>query len=240
MDIRCLSSQTARTAGDALRELDAMQVSWSRSYGHIERKWEADFMQVLNPENPFILVHSPIISNYDISKMVEAHKKRREVDKNIIMTMGVGRGGRLALPLVFRKLRTDSRPRRHPESPILLVHPPSSRLLHYHPRPLLPSQKRFTIPSSLFTDPYPTNMDTFQIWAGPTYRDLGIDICEADVPALCTENFDYHDLRRHFVNGVLTSELLGKRIGVHLVGQEGEGGRYVERIRDTRTFGGIT
>lgn len=50
--------------------------------------------QVLNPENPFILVHSPLISNFDLSKIVDAHKKRREFDKNLIMTMGVGRGGR--------------------------------------------------------------------------------------------------------------------------------------------------
>ena len=49
---------------------------------------------MLNPDNPFILVHNALVSNYDISEMVEAHKKRREVDKNVIMTMGVGRGGR--------------------------------------------------------------------------------------------------------------------------------------------------
>jgi len=74
-----------------------------------------------------------------------------------------------------------------------------------------------------------------------------VDICEADVPALCTENFDYHDLRRHLLNGVLTSELLGKKIAVNVVGQDdedGEGkaesGRYVERVRDTRTFGETT
>ncbi|WWC90224.1 uncharacterized protein L201_005157 [Kwoniella dendrophila CBS 6074] len=199
LDIQCLSSQTAMSAGDALRELDDMNV--------------------LNAENPFILVHSPIISNYDLSKMVEAHKKRREEDKNFIMTMGVGQGGR-----------------QHPESPIMLVHPPSSRLLHYVQNPISPTQPRVAFPSQLFLDPFPTNIDTYEIW------DLGIDICEADVPALCTENFDYHDMRRHFVNGVLTSELLGKKIAVHLVGDQrsGNGGTYVERIRDTRTFGEIT
>lgn len=143
----------------------------------------------------------------------------------------------------------------------MLIHPPSSRLLHYVSHPMLPSQHRLSIPSVLFTDPYPTDIDTYEIWSGTSasssssrggYRDLGIDICEADVPALCTENFDYHDLRRHFVNGVLTSELLGKKIAVHLVGDEGveegsgndarngDGGRYVESVRDTRTFGEIT
>ena len=103
-------------------------------------------------------------------------------------------------------------------------------------------------------------MDTYEIWSGAPasssshggFHDLGVDVCEADVPALCTENFDYHDLRRHFVNGVLTSELLGKKIAVHVVGQEkedsesrgggrsGEGGRYAERVKDTRTFGETT
>ncbi|OWZ59985.1 hypothetical protein LQV05_000501 [Cryptococcus neoformans] len=218
LDIHCLSSQTARSAGDALRELDDMHV--------------------LNPENPFILVHSPLISNYDLSKIIDAHRKRRDVDKNFIMTMGVSRGGRP-----------------HPESPIMLVHPPSSRLLHYAPHPLSPSQPRISFPSSLFLDPFPATIDTYEIWSGTSpsssthggYRDLGVDICEADVPALCTENFDYHDLRRHFVNGVLTSELLGKKIAVHVVGQEEEsldaragGGRYVESVRDTRTFGEVT
>nr|XP_019013988.1 translation initiation factor eIF-2B subunit epsilon [Kwoniella pini CBS 10737]OCF52769.1 translation initiation factor eIF-2B subunit epsilon [Kwoniella pini CBS 10737] len=209
LDIQCLASQTAMSAGDALRELDDRNV--------------------LNAENPFILVHSPIISNYDLSKMVEVHKKRREEDKNFIMTMGVGLGGR-----------------RHPESPIMLVHPPSSRLLHYHQNPLSPSEPHVSFPSALFLDPFPTDIDTYEVWSGTPssssssrggYRDLGIDICEADVPALCTENFDYHDLRRHFVNGVLTSELLGKKIAVHVVGKDDI---QDERIRDTRTFGEIT
>lgn len=141
----------------------------------------------------------------------------------------------------------------------MLVHPPSRRLLHYHLHPLQPSTSRVAFPSHLFVDPYPPTIDTYEIWSGTSgtasgYRDLGIDICEADVPALCTENFDYHDLRRHFVNGVLTSELLGKKIAVHLVGEEqsvgigeskdkdgrsGRGGRYVERIRDTRTYADV-
>ncbi|KAL7425002.1 translation initiation factor eIF-2B epsilon subunit, GEF [Cryptotrichosporon argae] len=213
LDIVCLSSRTAFSAGDALRELDDMHL--------------------LNPENPFILVHSPLVGNYNISQMVEKHKKRRETDKNYIMTMGVGRGGR-----------------RHPESPIMFVHPESSRLLHYILSPLSPAPHRITIPSTLFVDPYPPTMDTYEVWAGPSssaagYRDLGVDICEADVPALCTENFDYHDLRRHFLNGVLTSELLGKKIAVHLVGADDdddapEGGQYIERVRDTRTFGDVT
>jgi translation initiation factor eIF-2B subunit epsilon len=130
---------------------------------------------------------------------------------------------------------------------MMLVHPPSSRLLHYSLYPLAPSQSRFDIPSTLFSDPYPADIDTYEIW-GPTssessvpgYRDIGVDICGPEVLLQCTENFDYHDLRRHLLTGVLTSELLGKRIAVHLFGDEEGAGKYVERIRDTRTYGEVS
>ena len=138
----------------------------------------------------------------------------------------------------------------------MVVDPSNSRLLHYSQRPLVPYQKRVLLPTSIFLDA-PPGVDTWEVWSGTPphpgqsgsggYRDLGVDICEADVPALCTENFDYHDLRRHFLNGVLLSELLGKNIGVHLVGSDekdsevGTGsGMYVERVRDTRTYGDIS
>jgi translation initiation factor eIF-2B subunit epsilon len=138
----------------------------------------------------------------------------------------------------------------------MLVHPPSSRLLNYIQNPISPRRQRVAFPANLFLEPWPATIDEYEVWSGTSassslggYRDLGIDICEADVPALCTENFDYHDLRRHFVNGVLTSELLGKYINVHLVGDQQSGGdvkdlkskiqsgRYVERVRDTRSYG---
>ena len=173
------------------------------------------------------------------------------------MTMGVGKGGRYVTSLSLQISLELTSCRRHPESALFLVHPPSSRLLHHSPHQISPAKHHLSLPASLFLDPYPADIDTYEIWSGSSssiggYRDLGVDICEADVPALCTENFDYHDLRRHFLNGVLTSELLGKKIAVHVVGQEGEDGQrkgdgrsvgcggYVETVRDTRTFGETT
>jgi translation initiation factor eIF-2B subunit epsilon len=105
----------------------------------------------------------------------------------------------------------------------------------------------------------PQPPDEYELWSGTSasssrggYRDLGIDICQAEVPAQATENFDWHDLRRHLLTGVLTSELLDYKINYHLVGnQEGtadgkdlktkvQSGRYVERVRDTRSYGDVT
>jgi translation initiation factor eIF-2B subunit epsilon len=42
--------------------------------------------------------------------------------------------------------------------------------------------------------------------------DTTIEICTPEVPALFTENFDYDDLRTDFVNGILTSDIISKRV----------------------------
>ena len=50
--------------------------------------------------------------------------------------------------------------------------------------------------------------------------DCQIDICSIEVLALFTENFDYQDLRKDFVRGILESDLLGKTIFTHILTQE--------------------
>ena len=64
--------------------------------------------------------------------------------------------------------------------------------------------------------------------------DCSIDVCSVDVPALFSENFDYQDLRADFVHGVLTSDILGKTIYVHIP-QKG----YAARVKDTRSYAAI-
>lgn len=144
----------------------------------------------------------------------------------------------------------------------MLVDHDASLLLHYAQHPAIPAKARFSIPSSLILDVKDPRALSLEVWGGDGYRDLGIDVCEADVPALFTENFDWQDMRRHLVCGVLQSDLLGKHIGVYKVGQEAQGAlamapaiegddvaqsaavpaerTYVERVRDTRTFGDIS
>ncbi len=62
-------SQELLSFGDALREIDAKQLI----------------------KGDFILVSADVITNMDIKKALEQHKKRREVDKNCIMTMVIPR-----------------------------------------------------------------------------------------------------------------------------------------------------
>jgi translation initiation factor eIF-2B subunit epsilon len=51
------------------------------------------------------------------------------------------------------------------------------------------------------------------------------------VPALFTENFDWQRLRRDFVHGILTSDILGKTIYTHLVSEA-----YIAHIQNERIY----
>ena len=51
------------------------------------------------------------------------------------------------------------------------------------------------------------------------------------VPSLFQDNFDYLDVRRDFVHGVLTSDLLMKNIYCYVV-KDG----YAARVKDTKSY----
>jgi translation initiation factor eIF-2B subunit epsilon len=88
----------------------------------------------------------------------------------------------------------------------------SSRLLHFEMTPRYPRRKRARLPREAF--------ETAQDFAlRHDLGSIGVDICSTDVPALFTENFDYQTLQPHFVNGILTSDLLGKTISCSVVGE---------------------
>ena len=52
--------------------------------------------------------------------------------------------------------------------------------------------------------------------------------------ALFTENFDYADIRRDFVRGILESDILSSKIFVHIA----ENG-YAARVDSIRTYGAV-
>jgi hypothetical protein len=80
LNVQCVSDSLSRSAGDALRKLDSMQI--------------------INPKVPFLLLHSPIVGNVDLSAMVKRHQALRREDPNVIMSVGVGIGGRYVWPLL--------------------------------------------------------------------------------------------------------------------------------------------
>lgn len=55
----------------------------------------------------------------------------------------------------------------------------------------------------------------------------------SQVPALFVENFDYQTLRPDFINGILTSDILGKSICCTILGE----GDSIPTINESRSTG---
>lgn len=168
----------ARSIGDAMREIDAHQVI----------------------KSDFVLIHGDAVGNMDLSAVIAAHKQRRQVDRNAIMT------------ICTMSSAVHSRARRQGDLSIFTLAPRTSQLLHYASVPAVPRKKQLKLPLELFESAgHGVELDVRN-----DLVDCGVDICSIDVPPLFTENFDYQLLRREFVQGILTSDLLEAKIFVHV------------------------
>jgi translation initiation factor eIF-2B subunit epsilon len=65
--------------------------------------------------------------------------------------------------------------------------------------------------------------------------DTGIYICSPEVPMLFSDNFDYQNVRKDFVSGVLSEEELGNKLYIHEVQN-----KYATRIRSFRSYGAVS
>lgn len=65
LSVKCVSSNSCTSAGDALRELDSTGIIRS---------------------DPFILISGDVISNMDLKKAMDAHRQNRKQDSNCVMT----------------------------------------------------------------------------------------------------------------------------------------------------------
>ncbi|KAJ3343587.1 hypothetical protein HDU93_007468 [Gonapodya sp. JEL0774] len=216
--VHVIQAQQLFSVGDALREVDRRQ-------GLVK----ADF----------VLVHcADLVGNWDLKGAVESHKKRRLVDKNLIMTMCVAP----------HPAPTRSRPRG--ATPVYLIDSATSQCHHYASIPLFspgtpgPYSKRsiVTLPASHFVVQPAAPYRPTTLALRTDLIDLGVDICSIDVPPLFTENFDYADVRDHFVRGVMLSEILGKNFGAFVVGEHGDScvGTYGARVTSTGLYAGVS
>lgn len=104
---------------------------------------------------------------------------------------------------------------------------PTQEVLHYAPVPAIPNIRRVNIPREKLEGR--TNVEIRN-----DLIDCGIDVCAFEVLSLFQDEFDWQDVRLNFVPGILTSELHGKQIHVH-VAKHG----YAARVKDTKTYAAV-
>ncbi|KAF9456787.1 nucleotide-diphospho-sugar transferase [Collybia nuda] len=164
----------------------------------------------------FVLVMGDLVSNIRIDEVVRVHKERRKTNKDAIMTMVVKESG--------AQHRTKARG----DSSIFVLDAETSECLHYEPIMGYPQTKVAHIPREVFAE-HP------EIEVRNDLIDCSIDVCSVEVPSLFQDNFDYLDIRKDFVHGVLTSDLLMKNIHCY-VAKEG----YAARVKDTKSYDSVS
>ncbi|KAH0827077.1 hypothetical protein J3R83DRAFT_4762 [Lanmaoa asiatica] len=163
----------------------------------------------------FVLITGDLVSNVRIDEVVRVHKERRKTNKDAIMTMVVKESG------------AHHRTRSKGDSAVFVLDPKTSECLHYEPVTGYPPKKYANIPREILVEHPEVDLRNDLI-------DCSIDVCSVEVPSLFQDNFDYGDIRRDFVHGVLTSDLLMKNIYCYIA-KDG----YAARVKDTKSYDSI-
>ncbi|KAF8078040.1 nucleotide-diphospho-sugar transferase [Lyophyllum atratum] len=164
----------------------------------------------------FVLVMGDLVSNIRIDEVVRVHKERRKTNKDAIMTMVVKESG--------ARHRTKARG----DSSVFVLDPETSECLYYEPVTAFPQATIAHVPREVLAA-HP------EIEIRNDLIDCSIDVCSVEVPSLFQDNFDYLDIRRDFVHGILTSDLLMKNIHCY-VAKDG----YAARVKDTKSYESVS
>ncbi|GFR46848.1 hypothetical protein Agub_g8488 [Astrephomene gubernaculifera] len=165
----------------------------------------------------FVLCSADTVSNMRLGPMLEAHRARRAADKNAIMT------------LAMKPVQHPSQRLRLGDSDLVVVLDASNqRLLKYtevdpgrHP----PLAK---VDCALFGE-----RDEVQVRLD--LMDTAIAICAPEVLLLFSDNFDYQNIKRDFVSGVLSEEELGNKLYVYELRHE-----YAARVHNLRSYDAVS
>ncbi|TLS23157.1 uncharacterized protein PpBr36_06656 [Pyricularia pennisetigena] len=154
----------------------------------------------------FILVHGDLVANIPLDNALTAHRRRREANRDAIMTMVLREGG-----------PGDHHTKSRGTTPVFTIEAKEGRCLQFdETNPLQSSHYTLLDPAVFEHDEVEMRTDLI---------DCEIDICTPDVLALWSDSFDYEAPRKHFLHGVLKDwELNGKLIYTNIV-NEGYGAR---------------
>lgn len=168
----------------------------------------------------FIVVSGDVISNLPIEDALAQHRKRRESDKNAIMTM------------VLREAGVNHRTKSSSVSPVFVIDPTKNRCLHYeeidhHADKEQPA--RLNIDAEII-------LSNVELDIRQDLIDCSIDICTPDVLSLWSDSFDYQSPRKHYLHGVLKDyELNGKTLHTYIVKDQ-----YAARVRNLKAYDAIS
>jgi translation initiation factor eIF-2B subunit epsilon len=168
-------------------------------------------------QGDFILVSGDVVSNMNLSRALATHRARRQADKNMIMTM------------VLKPSTPFHRSRERCETAVFCIDPSTQECIHYEPIESESQKWGAKLDAALLESHRAIDIRYDLI-------DCQIDICSLNVLALFTENFDYQDMRKDFVRGILQCDILGHRIGCYELAAD----EYAARVRSSHLYDSVS
>ena len=162
----------------------------------------------------FVLCYGDTVSTVHLGRILAQFRERRGKDKSLIMTM------------VTRRALPQHRSREHGEGAVFAI---AGDECKWYRQVETEQDSRLDLPVELF-------LENSSLELRYDLLDCNIDICSLEVLALFTENFDYQDVRRDFVRGIMGAwELLGHKINVEVLEEE-----YAARVRNSALYDAIS
>lgn len=171
----------------------------------------------------FVLISGDTVSNMSLKEVLQEHKDRRKSDKLAVMTMVLKRSK--PSPVTHQtRLGNDEL--------LLAIDPDSKQLVYYddgHSSNLQRGCSRnVVLDRSIYTERQSIRLCN-------DLQDCYIDICSPEVLLLFTDNFDYQQIRRDFLKGLLSDEITGNKIFTYEISSE-----YAARIDNLRSYDSVS
>ncbi|KAK4703891.1 translation initiation factor eIF-2B subunit epsilon, partial [Phenoliferia sp. Uapishka_3] len=174
---------------------------------------EVDSLQILAPAD-FIVVQAGYVGNINLADLVKEFGERRSRDPYLVMSCVVAK-------------RTGNE--EGEKWACHVTEGSDDRLVHYEESKRWPGIRHATLPREALDG-------CKEVKTRVDLEAVGVAICSIEVPPLFTENFDYQHFYPDFVNGILTSDLLGKTICATIVGEGEVKSAWAGVVGNTRSY----
>ncbi|KAJ1821296.1 translation initiation factor eIF-2B epsilon subunit, GEF, partial [Coemansia sp. RSA 2599] len=175
MKVKTKVVQQSRTLGEALREID-----------------DTPFI------SDFILCTGLVISNMNLSAILDMHRGNAKRDSDQIMTM------------VLQEATPGHRINDKSDESVYVIDPSSNKLLSVDSFPSLPKADHLDIPLGIITDSPEVEIRADLI-------DTNVYICSPAVLELFRDNFDYQTMRSDFIHFISISTLDASTFYAHIL-----------------------
>lgn len=175
--------------------------------------------QGLIRSDPFVLISGDVVSNMNLKKAIEFHKERRKDDMNAIMTV------------VLKPVQKGAGVKPVMDDLVVAFDKYTSQLLLFDDDI---KKENIDLPLEIIED-HPNLVVRTDL------LDCQVDICSPELIMQFSDNFDYQDIRKDFIQ----NEVINWELGMHVYGYILNNlppytlSEYAARVQDPRTYHSI-